>query len=225
MPAPELSFVSPNETVPSSAALRPMLDPARTALLIIDAQVDFIAPDGAMAGAGMDMSAIPPTLDRVRALIAAARDAGATPVFIRVVTRDETDSDALLTLMERKGHGAQAAAICRAGSRGAEFYGVTPEEGEMTVDKPLFSSFVGTTLDADLRAAGIDTLLVCGFTTDCCVESTVRDAFHRNFHVFVAADACTAGSPDMHEGALRGMAKNCALLTDTATVLASWQAY
>ena len=203
-------------------ALAPMIAPARTALLVIDVQIDFVAPDGPMGSAGVDMSAIPPALDRIHLIIAAARAAGATVGFVRVVTRPETDSDALKLLMARKGLPPESVALCRHGTPGADYYQVRPLPGELEIQKTLFSSFVGTRLEEQLRERGIDTLVVVGFTTECCVDCTVRDAFHRNFNVFIVADACAAYSPSLHYGALESLALNCALLTESEAVLEAW---
>ena len=203
-------------------SLEPMIVPSRTALLVIDAQVDFIAPGGAMGQAGTDLSPVVPVLRRVEALIAAARSAGVALVFVRVVTRPETDSEALKLLMQRKGYPAEAAAICRAGTAGVDYYGVAPQAGDLQVEKTLFSSFSGTSLGSDLRERGVDTLVVAGFTTDCCVDCTVRDAFHQNFSVFVVQDGCAAYSEDLHYGALNSLVKNCALLVEAQSVIACW---
>jgi biuret amidohydrolase len=211
-------------TLPTVAGdvLAPMIAPARTALLVIDVQIDFVAPDGPMGSAGVDMSAIPPALDRIHPVIAAARAAGATVGFVRVVTRPETDSDALKLLMARKGLPPESVALCRDGTPGADYYQVRPLPGELEIQKALFSSFVGTRLEEQLRERGIDTLVVVGFTTECCVDCTVRDAFHRNFNVFIVADACAAYSPSLHYGALESLALNCALLTESDAVLEAW---
>jgi nicotinamidase-related amidase len=199
-----------------------MIVPARTALLVIDVQIDFVAPDGPMGSAGVDMSAIPPALDRIQRIIAAARAAGATLGFVRVVTRPETDSDALKLLMARKGLPPESVALCRDGTPGADYYQVRPLPGDLEIQKTLFSSFVGTPLEEQLRERDIDTLVVVGFTTECCVDCTVRDAFHRNFNVFIVADACAAYSPSLHYGALESLALNCALLTEADAVLEAW---
>jgi nicotinamidase-related amidase len=114
-------------------------------------------------------------------------------------------------------------ALCRAGTPGADYYRISPQPGDWEIEKPLFSSFVGTDLDERLRAAGIGTLVVAGFTSDCCVDCTVRDAFHRNYDVFVVADACAAYEEPLHIGALDALSKNCALLTDTEAVLGAWK--
>jgi biuret amidohydrolase len=203
-------------------ALAPMIAPARTALLVIDVQVDFIAPNGAIGAAGVDLSVVPPVLDRIDPLIAAARASGTTVGFVRVVTRPETDSDALRLHAARRGLPPEAIAICRDGTPGADYYHVRPMPGDLEIRKALFSSFVGTNLELELRKRGIDTLVVVGFTTECCVDCTVRDAFHRNFNVFVVADACAAYSTDLHYGALNALAANCALLVDTDAVLTAW---
>ena len=97
-----------------------------------------------------------------------------------------------------------------------------PSPGDIEVEKPLFSSFVGTDLEAQLRARGVDTLVVLGLTTDCCVDCTARDAFHRGFHVFVVQDACSAYGEALHRAALSGLEKNVALLTTTDEVEQAW---
>ena len=213
------------ESFVSQAALGPMIVPARTALLVIDAQVDFIAPHGMMGLAGADLSGVAPALERIQRLIAAARSARATVGFARVMTRPETDSDALKLLMARKGLPPESVAICREATGGADYYGVAPNSGELEVAKTLFSSFVGTGLEECLRKRGVDTLVIAGFTTECCVDCTVRDAFHRNFNVFVVADGCAAYSPGLHDGALNALGANCALLVESNAVLAAWSLY
>jgi nicotinamidase-related amidase len=205
-----------------AALLPPMIDPARTALVVIDIQEDFVSPTGAAGHWGIDLSILDAPLDNCDRLIAAARAKGVTLAFARVVTQASTDSDALKALHRRKGRPPQALDICRVGTPGVDYYRVKPEPGEMEVEKRLYSSFVGTDFDARLRARGIDTLVIIGFTTDCCVDCTARDAFHLNYDVFIVTDACAAYDEDLHYGALNGLSKNCALLTDTQSVLDAW---
>jgi nicotinamidase-related amidase len=202
--------------------LAPMIPPSTTALVVIDVQGDFAAPDGAMGYVGVDMSDVEPTIDRIERLIAAARKAGAPVVFARVVTRPETDSEALKRLYIRKGYGEEAVAICRADTPGAAYYRVQPQAGDIEIQKPMFSSFVGTDLDAQLQAKGVDTLVFTGLTTDCCVDCTARDAFHRNYHCFIVDDACSAYGEDVHAAAMLGLTKNVALAVTAQEVEAAW---
>jgi nicotinamidase-related amidase len=185
-------------------------------------QEDFISPTGAAGHWGIDMAMFEPPLAKIEQLIAAGRAAGLAEVFVRVVTSADTDSNALKLLHQRKGRPPEALGICRAGTPGADYYRIKPQAGDIEIAKTLYSSFSGTDLDAQLKARGIDTLVVVGFTTECCVESTARDAFHHNYSVFVVTDACAAYEEALHYGSLNALAKNCALLTDTASVLAAW---
>ena len=213
----------PAETVaPPREPLAEMIDPTRTALAVIDIQVDFAAPDGAMAQVGCDLSDVETVIGRAERLISAARAAGATVMFARVVTSAETDAPNLKALYRRKGYPDEAVGVCRAGAPGADYYRVAPQPGDIEIEKPLFSSFVGTDLEAQLRARGVDTLVMVGLTTDCCVDCTARDAFHRGFHVFVAEDACSAYGDELHKAALTGLEKNVALLTTTDDVAQAW---
>ncbi|WP_255580417.1 cysteine hydrolase family protein [Caulobacter sp. D5] len=197
--------------------------PARTALLVVDMQVDFAAPDGVIGRFGVDLSAVGAALDAAGRLVEAARAAGAPVVFVGLETTPQTDAPTLLERMRRRGGDPEIErAICRAGTPGADFYGPVPGPSELVVRKPRYSAFVGTDLDARLRARGVDTLVVCGLTTECCVDSTVRDAFHRDYHVFVASDACAAYEPDLHEGALKSLGLSFALLETTSEIRAAW---
>jgi nicotinamidase-related amidase len=123
--------------------------------------------------------------------------------------------------MIRRGRPGEEA-ICRADESGADYYRIFPRPGDIEIQKLLYDSFHGTDFDAQLRARGIDTLIVCGLSTDCCVDQTARSAFHHDYDVFVASDACAAYEPGLHENALNALEKNCVLLTTTQAVEAAW---
>jgi nicotinamidase-related amidase len=212
---PQAPLVVPDE-------LAGMIPPTRTALLVIDVQRDFAAPDGAMARAGSDMSRVLPALERIEALVGLARRAGATLAFARVLTRPETDSAALKLLNARKGGDTEDIAICREGEPGAEPWRVAPEAGEIAVAKRLYNAFYGTDLEAQLRSRGVDTLVVVGFSTQCCVDATCRDAFHRDFNLFVVSDATDAYDEDAQRATLMALRESCALITDADAVTAAW---
>jgi ureidoacrylate peracid hydrolase len=125
--------------------------------------------------------------------------------------------------MRRLGGDPEAdSGLCRAETPGAAFFGPTPRPGERVVFKTRYSGFHNTDLDAVLRGLKVDTLVVCGLTTECCVDCTVRDAFHRDYHVFIATDACAAYEPDFHGPALKSLEVNCAMLTDVDAVSTAW---
>ncbi len=199
------------------------ISPGRAALLVIDMQVDFASPQGALGQAGIDLSAVPPALKAAERLAATARKAGAPVVFVGLQTSADADSPAWAERTRRRGGDPDwGNALCRKGSAGAAFVGPTPEAGDTVVAKSRYSGFFRTDLDARLKRLGVDTLVVCGLTTECCVDCTVRDAFHLDYHVFIADDACAAYDPALHEGALRSLELNCAIVTSTDEIVAAW---
>ncbi|MGF7155340.1 cysteine hydrolase family protein [Novosphingobium gossypii] len=199
-----------------------MIAPDRTALIVVDVQVDFAAPQGLIGSFGVDLAPAEAAIDRIDALLAAAREAGVTVGFMRVMTRPETDSNALRTWMERRGTPGNEG-ICRVGSGGEDYYRLFPRPGDIEIEKRVYSSFHGTDLEQQLRSRGIDTLVMTGLTTECCVDSTTRDAFHRDFHTFVVSDACAAYDADMHAHALKALSENTSLLVTTDAVVAAWK--
>ena len=112
--------------------------------------------------------------------------------------------------------------VCREGDRGCDYYRVAPLPGEIEVSKLLFSAFHGGDLDRRLRERRVDTLILVGLTTNCCVDATARDAFHRNFNVFVVSDATAAYGEETQRKALVALTQNCALIVETAEVQSVW---
>jgi nicotinamidase-related amidase len=205
-------------------ALPGMIDPASTALLVIDVQADFASSDGAAARMGADLSGVDGALARTLELIAGARAAGAPVVFVRLETTPQTETRALRLLNARKGGAPEAIALCRAGQRGADDVLVAPALGELVIVKRLYDAFHETDLAAELRLRAVENLVFVGLTTGCCIDSTARSAFHRDFNVFVVADATDNYGADSQANALSALAANFALITETAAVLKAWDA-
>jgi len=197
--------------------------PARTALLIIDMQVDFGSPEGAVGQWGVDLSTVPAALAAAEDLAHAARAAQVPVIFVGLMTSADTDSAAWSERMRRRGGDPESeSGLCRIGEPGCAFVGPLPAPGERIIAKTRYSGFHGTDMDRVLKDLKVDTLVVCGLTTECCVGSTAWDAFHLDYHVFVAEDACAAYESDLHSGALKSLELNCAILVKSAEVAAAW---
>ena len=201
--------------------LKDYITPDRTVLLLIDMQTDFADPQGGLGKDGTDMTAPQAAVKQASRLADAARNAGVACVFVRLITRPEDETAFLKEWKHRRN--SEGAPLCREGTPGADFVGPRPRGGELVFSKKRYNAFIGTGLDAALRGKGIDTLVVAGLTTECCIDSSVRDAFERDYHVFVVTDATACYEPGLHEAALRALGLNCALLTDTAAILAAWK--
>jgi nicotinamidase-related amidase len=111
----------------------------------------------------------------------------------------------------------------------APLAGLAPAPGETTIIKHLPSAFTGTGLADALQARGIDTLLITGYMTHNCVDSTAREAFHRGWRVGVVADASatrdlpgpdgrTIAAATVHAAVLAGLGDRIAEIVDRATV-------
>lgn len=205
--------------------LQDWIAPDRTALVIVDMQVDFASPEGLSGQWGLDLSTVPPALAAAERLAASARAAGVPVVFVGLFTTPATDSDAWDERMRRLGNDPEAGpALCRAGAPGSDFVGPQPAPDELVFRKTRYSPFWDTDIDKQLEVLDVDTLVIAGLTTECCVADTAKDAFNHDYHVFIAVDACAAYEPDLHAGALKMLALNTAILTDMASVAAVWDA-
>ncbi|MGR3492659.1 MAG: isochorismatase family protein [Shimia sp.] len=143
---------------------------ADTALLMIDTQVGV--HDTAHWGGPTGRMNNPDCLTQLRRLLTAFRAAGRTIAFTRHDSR-EPDSPLKLSLPS----GAQLAGL-----------ETTPED--IVVEKDVNSGFIGTNLEIQLRRAGARRLVVAGYFTNFCVETTVRMAGNMGFDVYLAHDAC-----------------------------------
>ena len=185
------------------------IDLASTALLIIDMQRDFMEPGGFGETLGNDVSQLARAVAPIAALLKAARETGMMVIHTREGHLPDL-SDAPPAKIER---GAPSLRIGDPGPmgriliRGEAGHDIIPElyplEGEVVIDKPGKGAFYATTLGADLQAREIDTLLVCGVTTEVCVNTTVREANDRGYRCIVIADGCASYFPEFHEMGLK----------------------
>lgn len=167
----------------------PAIDPARAALLVMDYQAGILdqLPGG------------PELLTRAAETIGRARRAGAQVGFVRVAFED-ADYDGIPPTSMMGARIASAGRAFHADSPATAIpEQVAPEAGDIVVRKTRVGAFSTTDLDAQLRARGIDTLLLAGISTSGVVLSTVRDAHDRDYQVFVLADLTADREPGVHE--------------------------
>jgi ureidoacrylate peracid hydrolase len=195
--------------------------PNRTALVIIDMQVDFGSPEGEMARRGADVGACQRAVSKAVQLADAARAAGVPVVFVRLLTHPGGENRIVRESKERQGDDQPD--LCVEGSRGADFIGPQPQAGEAIFSKTHFSAFVRTGLADQLHAQGVDTLVLAGLTTECCVQSSAWDAFERDFHIFIAEDACAAYEEALHRHALKALQLSAAIIVPVADLAAAWK--
>ncbi len=195
--------------------------PNRTALVLIDMQVDFGSPDGEMARRGADVSACQAAVKKAEELTEAARAAGVPVVFVRLLTHPGGENRIMRESKERQGDDKPD--ICVEGSHGADFIGPQPRAGEAIFSKNHYSAFARTGLASQLHAQGVDTVVLAGLTTECCVQSSAWDAFEQDFHIFLAEDACAAYDEALHRHALKALQLSAANLVSVAELVGAWR--
>jgi nicotinamidase-related amidase len=200
------------------------LDPARTALVLIDIQNDFCDPQGVFGKLGNDVSMMPRMAERSRLLVNAARRRGILTLFVRATYDGEVLAAPLAETYHLRGF---LDGLCAEGSWGAEWYGgLAPDPdrpNEITLTKHRFSAFWDTEIDLILRSNRIRTVVFAGVVTSGCVESTLRDAFFRDYHVVVVRDAVAEASYERHEASLRKIDQAFGVVRDAAEIAVVWE--
>ena len=176
-------------------SLHPLADlnPARTALLVVDMQEFFID----MVPAAREIVA------NINRLAKAVRLGGGHVVWIKM-TVDEADAQSwshfYMRLLSQKGTAAHFNQLKRGEPQWQVWHELNVAEQDWQVEKHRFSAFIqgSSDLEQRLRKAGVDTVLVTGTVTNVCCESTARDAMMLNFATIIVADGCAALDDDAH---------------------------
>jgi ureidoacrylate peracid hydrolase len=197
-------------------AIKPLIDlqeklnPEWTALVCIDYQNDFCHADGALGKCGFDVTPMASVAPKLQRLIGEARTSGVPIIFVRNIYASEQGwylSDVSLSQIKRTLKGLHyTVPLCKKGTWGWDYFGqVRPQEGDCEVFKHRYDSFIDTDLDLILRSKGIRTLIVCGVTTNVCVESTTRHAYFLDYYCVVPDDCVAAYGDDLHKMALKNI--------------------
>jgi biuret amidohydrolase len=197
----------PNATITAEPA--PItVDLNRTALLIIDMQRDFLEPGGFGEALGNDVARLAIAIEPCRSVLEAVRRHGLPVVHTREGHRPDL-SDAPPAKLERGvprlriGAPGPMGRILVRGEPGHDIIAALyPIPGEPVIDKPGKGAFYQTELELILRNRGIESLLVCGVTTEVCVNTTVREANDRGYRCIVLADCCASYFPHFHDAGL-----------------------
>jgi len=185
------------------------VDLTKTALVIIDMQRDFLEPGGFGESLGNDVSLLARAITPCRALLEAMRARGVLIIHTREGHRPDL-SDAPKAKVERGAPSMRIGApgpmgrILIRGERGHDIIdALAPRKGEPVIDKPGKGAFYATDLGPMLHLRGIETLIVCGVTTEVCVHTTVREANDRGYKCLVPGDCCASYFPEFHEMGLK----------------------
>jgi nicotinamidase-related amidase len=186
------------------------IEPAKTALVVIDLQRGIVAPPSA-PHSSTDVVA------RAAQTAAALRKAGGTVVFVHV-TPSADGKDGLKPITD---------APVGAGGRTlppdwAEIVPeLAPQPSDVIITKRQWGAFYGTELDLQLRRRGVDTIVLCGISTSIGVESTARDAYERGYNQIFVEDAMAARDVEEHRHTVRSLFPRIGRVRTTEEVLAA----
>lgn len=196
------------------------LDMSKVAHVIVDLQVGFVA-----AGAPVEVPFTREIFPEVNAISRAVRAAGGTNVFLRY-TYDPAEKFPWNVWFGNYMNAEQTAITAAAFSRGADNWQLAPElevrPEDLIIDKTRFSALIPGTCDMheQLQARGIETLIITGTLTNCCCESTARDALQMGYNVIFLTDANATLSDAEHNATLISMSAIFADVMDTPSLLA-----
>ncbi len=186
------------------------LDPATTALIVVDMQNDFGAEGGMFHRAGIDISMIRAAIAPTARALRAARTGGIRIVYLKMAFQPDMSDAGPLDSPNYARHlrmdvgkevpapdGQRSRILIRDTWNTDIVQELTPNTGEVVLYKHRFSGFFETELDAMLKRSGVKCLVVTGCTTSICVESTIRDAMFRDYSCVLLADC--AGEPIGHD--------------------------
>ena len=179
------------------------IDPKTTAVVLIEYQNDFTSDGGVLHGAVSEVMGKTDMLANTRRVVEQARAAGATIMHAPITFAagyNELSSHPYGIL---KGV-VDGNAFVKDSWGAAIVDALAPQPGDIVIEgKRGLDTFASTNLDFILRSKGITTLVLGGFLTNCCVESTMRSGYENGYQVVTLSDCLAATSPEEHENALR----------------------
>ncbi len=170
------------------------MDPARSAVIVVDMENDFAAKGGMFDRAGVDISGAQKVIAPTAKVLAAARQAGLKIIYLKMGYRPDLSDLGAIDSVNRTRHlkfgvgqkiqapdGRESWLLIRDTWDTDIVPELKPQASDIVIYKTRFSGFYQTDLDATLKKFGIKYLIVTGVTTSICVESTVRDAMFRDY--------------------------------------------
>lgn len=179
--------------------------PKKIALIIVDLQNDFLAPDGAYARGGAASAAARELPGRVAGVARALKAGGGLVAASQFTLWPDAQGEPMISPHLKALRPFLRRGDFAPGSTGQANVAELQPLIDVSVCKVAYSAFFNTQLDWVLRHASIDTVAVCGIVTNGGVASTARDAHMREYHTIVLSDGCAAFKPEVHATALADM--------------------
>ena len=198
-----------------------VIHPDHTALLVVDAQNDFLHPDGVLVKSRQqDVRYVQAAVARMNEAIEAARDCGVRVVYLQEVISKGTLLPNVISLF-----GSWEDCAVREGTWGAELFDglLQPADEDVIIQKSCYDGFENTSLDVRLRAMGIRSCVYCGGATNG-VESTARHGFVAGYDTAFLYDACGAANANEQWATMETFRRRLGPVLSVADMSKVWRA-
>lgn len=183
------------------------LDPEKTAILVVDAQMSEYN-DETRAEKPAYIEAIESrALPTIQKLITASRERGAEIVYTVIESLTKNGRDRCLD------HKLSGIHVPKGSPLANMMPGIEPEEDDIVLPKTSSGVFNSTNIDYVLKNLGIENVIVVGFLTDQCVDMAVRDGADKGYYMVCVSDGCATHTPERHEIALKAFGGYCLVQT------------
>lgn len=201
--------------------LAALVDPAHTAVVVIDMQNDFCAAGGWTDRiVKRDISRLGPVAQPIQALIDGARGAHIPVIWVRADYSADRVPD---SMRARSARMALDEDCCVPGSWGADWFEVTPLDGEPVFTKHCYSGFSNPGLDDALAQRGARTLVFAGVQSHVCVETTLRDGHSRGYYCVVPEECVASPNIAAHDVMLSNVRMIFGSVVSLSELVAQWE--
>ncbi|MEZ4442728.1 MAG: cysteine hydrolase [Polyangiaceae bacterium] len=179
------------------------IDPTKTALVLIEFQNDFTTEGGVLHGAVKEVMGKTEMLAKTKEVVGRARSKGVTIMHAPIAFAEGYNEITKHPYGILKGV-VDGKAFIKGQWGSAIVDDLAPQAGDIVVEgKRGLDTFASTNIDFMLRSKGIQTVVLGGFLTNCCVESTMRSAYENGYEVITLTDCAAATSEAEHENAIK----------------------
>ncbi len=195
--------------------VRWQINRAKTALLLVDVNNNFF-----MQGMPFFVPSSGTITENLKKLVKTCRELKVPIIYMTQAYRPDGSNIGLASMTGTLAFPPKGE-VAAEGTKAVEIYGeVKPEKGDIVMKKMRYSSFFNTDLETTLRWLGVDTVIITGTVTDCCVMTTAFDAYQRDIKPITLSDGTTARDEETHKIILRTVARVAGEVTTTDDIIA-----
>lgn len=198
-----------------------LIDPKKTAVVVIDLQNAYCSPNGSMSRLGFGVSHFEKMVKKIGEFLEAARRRGVPVIFFRMIEDPKYMAENARVKMKAE----KCRTICSPNSFNFDYFMLRPQTGDMQFVKTDYDAFSNKGLERDLKRRRIKSLILVGGYTQVCIDSTLRSAFTKGYHVIVPRDLISGPvqRKSQEKSAIRVWSMFFAHMVKSTDIIKSWR--